>query len=52
MSNTKLAQVFHYDLFGKREDKYDFLNDNTLSAIPWNALSPQAPELFFVKKRF
>ena len=31
MSKDKLAQVFHFDLYGKREDKYDFLNENDLA---------------------
>ena len=24
MNDNKLAQVFHYDLYGKREEKYEF----------------------------
>jgi predicted helicase len=52
MKKDKLAQVFHVDVFGKREMKYDFLNNNALATIQWNALSPQAPELFFIPKNF
>ncbi|OGS70131.1 MAG: hypothetical protein A3F91_07425 [Flavobacteria bacterium RIFCSPLOWO2_12_FULL_35_11] len=48
----KLAQVFHFDLYGKREDKYDFLNENSLATIAFAALNPQEPELFFVPKDF
>jgi predicted helicase len=48
----KLAQVFHFDLYGKREDKYNFLNENSLNSINWTELNPQAPELFFVPKDF
>ncbi|GEM56209.1 hypothetical protein B0A58_09220 [Flavobacterium branchiophilum NBRC 15030 = ATCC 35035] len=48
----KPAQIFHFDLYGKREDKYDFLNENSLSSINWTELHPQAPELFFVPKDF
>lgn len=48
--NQKLAQIFHFDLYGKREDKYDFLNENTLSSIEWNELQAQEPNFFFVKK--
>ena len=31
--NSNLAKVYHYDLFGKREDKYKFLFDNNLDNI-------------------
>ncbi|MGN6400454.1 MAG: type ISP restriction/modification enzyme [Flavisolibacter sp.] len=33
-----LAQLFKYDLHGKREFKYQFLNENDLRKIPWNKL--------------
>ena len=52
MSKEKLAQVFHFDLYGKREDKYDFLNENSINSIDWNTLEPKAPNHFFVKKDF
>lgn len=51
MKNKK-AQVFHFDLYGKREDKYNFLNENSLQSIAWTTLNPQEPELFFVQKDF
>ncbi|HMV41864.1 MAG TPA: N-6 DNA methylase [Leptospiraceae bacterium] len=47
-----LAKVFHYDLFGKRELKYDFLNENNIKKIEWNNLEPYEPEFFLVKKDF
>jgi predicted helicase len=50
--NKNLAQVFHFDLYGKREDKYNFLTENSLSTINWTELNPQAPEHFFVNKDF
>jgi predicted helicase len=51
MSKTKdKIQVFHFDLYGKREAKYDFLNENSLSSIAWNELEPNEPNFFFVKK--
>lgn len=48
--NKKLAQVFHYDLFGKRELKYDFLTENKLSTIHWQELNPNKPNFFFIPK--
>ncbi len=48
----KLAEVLHFDLQGKRDLKYDFLNQNHLKSIKWNELQPDAPNFFLVKKDF
>ena len=48
--NKKLAQVFHYELYGKRQAKYDFLNDNSLNSIGWGELENREPKYLFVKK--
>ncbi len=47
-----LGRLFHYDLYGKREFKYSFLNDNNISTVPYTELKPQAPMYFFVPKDF
>ena len=47
-----LAKVYHYELFGKRFEKYDFLAKTSFSDIPWKELSPQTPQYFFVPKDF
>ena len=49
---NELGKVFHYDLFGKREMKYDFLNENSLKSIPYKELPIFAPDYFFVVKDF
>jgi predicted helicase len=48
----KLAQIFHFDLYGKRENKYTFLKENSIKNIKWNDLDYSAPNYFFVKKDF
>lgn len=48
--NNELGKVFHYDLYGKRDMKYDFLYDNSLKSIVFNELRPEKPNLFFVPK--
>ncbi len=48
----KPARVFHFDLQGKREFKYDFLSENSLTSISWNELQPNEPNFFLVKKDF
>ena len=49
---SELGQVFHFDLFGKREMKYDFLIENSLKEIDFKLLPNIAPNYFFVNKDF
>jgi len=49
---NELGKVFHFDLQGKREYKYEVLNDSSLKSIDWTTLEVKAPNLFFVKKDF
>lgn len=50
MKNNKQAQVFHFDVFGKRQDKYDFLDTHSIDNIKWNELQPEYPNYFLVKR--
>jgi len=47
-----LAQVFHYDLYGKRIDKYNFLLNNNLNTIQWKQIEYFNHNCFFVPKDF
>ena len=49
---NELGQVFHYDLYGNRELKYDFLLDNTLKSVPYKELVNTQPNFFFTSKDF
>lgn len=49
---TKLGKVFHYDVYGKREDKYDFLKNNALPNIKFKKLNYDMENYFFVPKNF
>ena len=51
-NQPKPAQVFHFDLYGKREEKYDFLTNESLDSIPWTELDCPEPYNFFVPKDF
>lgn len=42
------CQIYHYDLYGKRKDKYNFLYENSLDSIPWNRLNPKPPFFLFI----
>ena len=48
----ELGQVLHYDLQGKRQFKYDFLNENSIKSLKWNKLKFTKPYYFFVPKDF
>lgn len=49
---NKLAEVLHYDQFGKRQIKYDFLNNKRNSEIEYSQLEFIKPQYFFVNKDF
>lgn len=49
---NELGKVFHFDLFGKRELKYDFLIENSLKTVLYKELPNIAPNYFFVNKDF
>lgn len=50
--NNELAKVFHSDLYGRRNFKYDFLNGNSISSADWNELEFRKPNYFFVPKDY
>lgn len=47
---VELGKVFHFSLFGKREFKYDFLNESSLRNIQFNQVDYKYPSYFFVSK--
>ena len=48
----KLATVNHFDLYGKRQDKYDFISQNSIGSVEWQILPCSGPEYFFVNKDY
>src|SRR5690554_3720711 len=46
----ELGKIYNFDLYGKRELKYDFLSENSLNSIEFEELNPEAPFYFFIKK--
>jgi len=48
--SNELGQVFHYDLYGKRESKYEFLNVNTIKTILYEKLLNIKPDYYFKQK--
>ncbi len=49
---NELGEIFHYDLYGKREYKYDFLSNNSIKSIAYKKLPNVAPDYFFQDKDF
>lgn len=50
--SKKLADVYYRDLYGRRENKYDFLNEHNLLNSDFQQLKPVEPYYFFVPKDF
>ena len=48
----KMCQLYHCDLYGSREYKYEFLNNHYLKNVMWKELFPEEPYYFFVPKFF
>jgi len=46
--SNQLSKVFHYDLYGKREFKYDFLSERNIFTTDFKELNPEKPNLFFI----
>lgn len=49
-NNSEVAEVNHFDLFGSRENKYDFLKNNDLKSTSFEKLSLNEPMFFMVKR--
>ncbi len=49
---NELGEVFHFDLQGKRDFKYNFLFENSLKSLEWNKLECNEPNYFFTNKNF
>lgn len=47
-----LAQVFHYDLYGSRDSKYQYLWDHSIKEVDFVELPNIEPMYFMVKKDF
>ena len=45
-----LAELYHFDLYGLREQKYQTLLDSSLKSLAWAKIECRAPEYFFIAK--
>ncbi len=51
-SEEDLGKVYYADLWGKRYEKFDFLNDNTLFTVNFKEIQKISPMYFMVPKDF
>lgn len=49
---AELGTVYHCDLYGKRQDKYDFLTGNSVGTVGYTELPNIEPAYFMVQKDF
>lgn len=49
---TQFGEVYHFDIQGKRNRKYEKLNNATISDIKWEKIEYSQPYYFFVPKDF
>ncbi len=50
--NNELAKVYHTELLGVRENKFEYLNSHEIDNIEFTILEPVEPYYFFVPKDF
>lgn len=46
-TKNEIAEVLHYDLYGKRDLKYEFLSSNSIKSIPFNRIELSEPMYYF-----
>lgn len=51
-AKSEHAVVRHFEIFGKRQDKFEFLDTNNLKDMSWAQLDPKEQYYFFVPKDF
>ncbi len=40
-------QIFHFELWGTRNNKYEFLQNNDVASVNWIQIFPRSPDYFF-----
>jgi predicted helicase len=49
---NELGEVLNYNLYGKREVKYNFLLNNSFKTIQWNLIEARKPNYFFINQNW
>lgn len=48
--SSALGKVHYYELYGRRESKYNWLNTNSLGSVKWSDITATEPYYFFVPR--
>lgn len=48
--NPKSCRIYHYDLFGLRQNKYNTLQELNITNTDWKEISPKSPFYLFVPR--
>lgn len=48
---SSLAKVYYKDVYGKKKEKFDFLEQNNLLALDFEEITPTSPMFFFSQSR-
>ena len=51
-NNNELGVIYHRDVYGSRQNKYEFLTDNSWKDLDYLKVEASAPNYFFVPKNF
>src|SRR5690606_37260050 len=46
------SSLNYFEKYGSRQEKYNFLHDNSLTSIKWKSINRTEPDYFFVEKDF
>ncbi|MBN7816027.1 type ISP restriction/modification enzyme [Algoriphagus pacificus] len=49
-TGSNKTEIFHQDLYGKRQVKYEFLSNSSLDSIKWSDVIIEKPNFFFTSK--
>lgn len=47
---SKVCRIYHHDLFGRREHKYEWLDHHSLNRKDYQQLTPKTPWYFFIQR--
>jgi len=49
---NQLGQIYHSEIYGKRDVKYTELSENSVSSLKWNQLENREPNYFFIPRNY
>ncbi len=50
LPNHKTCKTYHADVWGQRDDKYNYLEQNDIKTIKWQEIQPKSEFYFFIQR--